>query len=316
MKDRSTLLTVTFGGLAFASLYLVLSLPRDASERSGPTDADLARYQENAENVRRETALSLAGARDRLATLVQDAEMIAASVAAAEGADAETDGASANPGDREWPTLPRTKFRLSRALAHSAKALVARDLFRNEHLNPEDRYIPEPARQALGLAVASYADLVGQALEVETAAIHKEIAALVEMGKAQGVPYDRMRIPRIMEESADDSLRADLTAVMQKHALDPEKSHLIVPEMVFGTGERPYAMYCTDGTLFGARLCELPMAQEAVHIRHHITMELATAIVGFFRGWQLLSQEDGDRMLVECAEHLEASKTKTSPSRG
>lgn len=115
--------------------------------------------------------------------------------------------------DSEWSSFPVTTFDpLERVVA--PKALVARQLFRNTHLNPEDVFIPPQHRQLLVDLIEFHSAKISQAQEGVAAVMVKEMEAALSRADKRLLAIEAVPAKDIatVERRAGELARADAIA--------------------------------------------------------------------------------------------------------
>lgn len=178
--------------------------------------------------------------------------------------------------DEEWSRMRRTRLTLAYIVTGCASATVSDEhLFRNRFLNPRDVYIPPPLREQLSQVLLSVRPELDRAYQARMAVYQSEF-------KQNARPIG----PAIKRNARGADGQFSQVENAPRAMLDDAQADMHVVK---------------DGQVLAASRSSMPMSRVVLEQQRFIELQLASALVGWFRYTGALDATESDALLCELA---------------
>lgn len=213
------------------------------------------------------------------------------------GGDAPGDGQL--PTDPEWETFERTDLYLPLLLSTGSQLVQAHELYRNQQLNPVDVYIHPRHREVIAACIEQYKAVDEKLEQAEADATAHEVSIAIERGvgkriEGRVVPHKHLPVEfqaGIERQFAAKGLSAEVPL-----------THTMFPKM---DGKRYITRYFGDHGI-AVPVRALPKTRAVREARAFVATELGGAIISYFTGLGLLSDEAAVATGEDIVESLSA----------
>ncbi|MCA8976653.1 MAG: hypothetical protein KDC98_18170 [Planctomycetes bacterium] len=202
-------------------------------------------------------------------------------------------------GDPEWATFERTDGYLPLMLQGGCRLLTARELFRNEHLNVVDAYIAPAHREAMAHCVEQYRAIDARLADIEADAIALEIDAAIDRGV--GERFEGRVVPHAFMPAEFQKALAEQFAASGL-ADELPKTHTLFPKV---EGQHHVTRYFGDHGI-AVPVAAMPQTRAAREARMFVATELGGALLAYFTGLGLMSDDSALRAGGDLVESLAA----------